>query len=368
MPRALKADSPEDWKQYLHDHYRAYWLAGEHHVTHKNRPFDLGAYPYMRAVLLDQSPMIVGKKSTQGGWTELFMVKTMAALDEGLSVFAVYPTEQLRNRFVRNRFDRSVALTPYYRERISGEVTKRLAQSASVSLKHFGTAAIAFIGSGSISAFGEFPADVLLVDEYDNCDQTNLPMAEERLSNSEHRIKWLIGNPTIDGFGISKLYKESDQSRWYIKGTCGHVIRPEWGKHVVRKIDEAKFEVLDPEWEGPGGPEAKLICDKCEKPIDRFGKGEWVIENVHGLWRGYHVSKLFSTKMTINEMLDRFDNGLFNPTRAQRFWNGDMGEAFEAKGAKVQIADLQECVGDYAQGLLVVLVSSASTLEPCCMS
>ena len=348
--RKLSVQEAVDFNRRKH---RAHWIAGNHHRTHENKAFDLKLTPYIEAFLYDESQLICGMKSTQGGWTEAMLIKALAKMEDGLDLFWVMPTEAVKSRFVRNRFDRSIAYTEWYQQYIGREETRVsiFNRAASMSLKHYAGSAVAFIGSNSQSGFGEFPADVLVVDEYDYCDQDKLLMAEERLSRSEHRMKWLIGNPTIEGRGIANIYyRQSDQCRWVIQGDCGHWIRPEWTKHVVREVEDKVFEARDPEWCGVTGPDARLICDVCGKPVNRFGQGAWTQEKPGALYRGYHVSKLFSTRMPINEIMARFDNGMTNPEALQRFWNGDMGEPFKAKGATVDLEDLRACVKQYSPG------------------
>lgn len=348
--RALTGDKVD---AVLQKDYTGYWLALNHHRTHLNQPFDFKAYPYLEAPLFDDAQVIVAMKSTQGGWTELLIPKALGIAERGFSVFWVLPTGVLKNRFVKNRFDRSVAFTRHYREMMRSEETWRSStdRAASMSLKHYGMGALAFIGSNAMSGFGEFPADAGVVDESDYCEQDNLPMVEERLSNSTLRRRIYSSQPTISGRGISLMYKESDQRRWLLRAACGHVIRPDWFRHVVRRIDDAKYEVIDPEWESLEEADARMICDRCGKPVDRFSPGFWEVENprIQGT-HGYHFSKLFTTRMTINEMLDRFDKGLTSPEKMQRFENADLGEAHSAKGSKIQREDLEACVGDYGQG------------------
>jgi hypothetical protein len=333
-------------------YHRELWLAQTHHRTHEGHRFDLINFPYLRQPLDDQAQVIAVKKSTQGGWTEMLIIKVLALVFRGLSVFWVFPTDMLKNRFVKNRFDRSVAYTLYYQERMRTEEsqTSRFNPAASMSLKHFARGSVALVGSNSVAGFGEFPADAGVVDEYDNCDQANLAMVEERLSASEHRIRWLVGNPTISGKGISALYEQSTQGRWLVHADCGHWLAPEWKRHVVREVDPMTYEVRDDDWEGPQGPDARLICDQCGKPVNRYAEGEWDLRKPETAVHGYHVNKLFSTHMTVNEMLERFNKGLVDPEMAQRFWNGDMGEAYTAPGAHITREDLQGIVGTHAQG------------------
>lgn len=336
----------------LHKFQPGYRAACTVHRTFKNKPFDLAAYPYLEQPLIDEAQVIVCKKSTQCGWTEMLLAKMLGEMELGRFVFWVLPTAVIKNRFVKNRFDRTVAYTEYYHRLLRGEETRmRADRSASMSLKHYADGGAAFVGSNAMSGFGEFPADDGVVDEYDYCEPDNMPMVEERLSDSEVRKRLYGGQPTIEGTGVSKMYKDSCRWRWVIHARCGHAIFPDWYAHVVRKVDELKYEVRDREWNGVHGRhDARLICDRCEKPVDRYAPGEWIAEEPANPVSGYHFSKLFTTKMLINEILDRFDKGLTNPSVMQRFENADLGLAHSARGSKIQREDLELCLGDYGQG------------------
>jgi len=331
----------------LYEDERAHWLALFHHRTHHNKPFRFDRYEYARDILRDTSQHKVWKKSTQGAATEVAIIIARSWLEQGLDVFEVFPTDQLKNRFVKNRWDMSEAYTSRYADSYRAEsVVTAKDRSSSMSLKQYIHAAIAFVGSKSPAAFGEFPADARITDEFDNCDQANILMSEERLSNSPHRLKLDIGNPTIPNYGISKLYAKSDQKRWHLKCDCGHVFHPVWIGNVVRQIGQGEYEVIDREWEGPSGPDARIICQKCGRPVDRFAEGLWV-PTARGWISGYHTSKLFSSRMTIQEMITRFEDGLSDPEAAQRFWNADQGESYAAPGSKMLPEDLEKITSDY---------------------
>ncbi len=351
MPvKTARASEAEAYRRAIAAEYPALYLALYHHRTHENKRFGFHHYEYTRAMLMDKAQHIVLKKSTQGAATEVCLCKEFAWMDRGLKIIHVLPDENIKSRFVRNRFDQSIAHTPYYRQRLKSEETRQfgIRNSFSVNLKHWSKGVISIIGSHAIAGFGEFPADVKVIDEYNNCEMANLPMAQERLSNSDYRIELDISQPTIQGVGISKIYADSDQKRWYLRCEhCGKWIRPTWVGNVVRKTGDNEYEIIDPDWDGYMGADARLICNHCGRPEDRFSPGEWVQENARSIVSGYHLGKLVSTKMSMNEMVKRFDDGLADPTVAARFWNGDMGEDYTAPGAKLQEEDLDKLIQEY---------------------
>lgn len=280
------------------------------------------------------------------GISEWLLINAITKSISKRSVFYVLPTDRLVGRFVKNRVDRSIEYTSYYKKLKAFKNAGIFAES--VSLKHIGEGSIAFVGSNSTSAFTEYPADDLIIDELDECTQENLPMAVERLSASMDKRIIKVGNPSIPGFGIDDEYQKSDRKEWNIKcPSCGKWIVLDWFRNVVQQIEDGRYLVLDDDWKEDCGMEARCICDKCKKPIDRLSIGKWV-RNADSDISGYHISKLFSPTMTMLELLQRFSDGLTNDSKMQRFYNGDLGLPYTAQGAKLNYQLLQECIEDYA--------------------
>ena len=338
-------DKQSKQNEFLRANFPQMWTALNHHKTHKNMTLTFNHYLYLRDIYLDQNPYITVIKSTQVGVTEWLIINAITKSKSGRGVFYVLPTYSLVSRFVKNRVDRSLEFTPYYKRMIKQKFTK---YSESVSLKHLGTGSIAFVGSNASAAFTEYPADDLIIDELDECDQENLVMAWERLSNSTDKRIIKAGNPTIKDFGIDAEYNNSDKKQWHIKCTrCGKWILPDFFTHVLEEVGQKEYVILDGSWDQDMKRDLNFICDKCGKPLDRFGRGEWIAQDRRASNSGYQISKLFSTNVRISELLERFGDGLKDDTKLQRFYNGDLGQAFTASGAKITYEMLDGCRADY---------------------
>lgn len=331
-------------KEELRKNFPTLYIALYHHKTHKNEPMTFKNRPYLKGMymLADKARRFRGIKSTQCGVSELAVCKSMGGALKGKNIFYYMPTEKIRNRFVKNRFQRSILYTPLYRR-------ASLTGSKSVEIQHIGRGAIAFVGSNSPASFVEFPADWVIGDEYDQCDQNNVFMAEERISNSEDQRELLISNPTFEDEGIDREYQDSTMREWHIRCQCGHWFHPDWWKHVVIEDKSRGFELRDREYDEDGDDDINLICDKCHKPVDRFTAGDWIKQKKHRN-EGIRVSKLFSTHTEIRSLLERYKKGLFNLSAEQRFRAGDLGLAYTAKGARITEADLLAIRGTYAMG------------------
>ena len=330
--------------EYLKKNHTTMWIALSHHRTHKNEIITFDHHAYLRDIFLDKAGYIICKKATQGGYTEYLVARALGEAIPGRGIFYVMPTFSLVSRFVKNRIDRTIENTPYYKTQIKDQVGK---YSTSISLKHIGKGSIAFIGSNSTSGFTEFPADSLIIDELDECDQTSLSMAEERLSASKEPRIIKIGNPTIQEFGIDSEFLKSDKKEWYIRCKCGTWVKPDFFVHVVVEVENKEYVILDEDWEPGSKKDINMICHKCHKPLDRFGEGRWQAE-AESLISGYHVSKLFSTNMKMVRIVERFQDGLKDDSKMQRFYNGDLGLAYTAKGSKLDYELLNACKTNYS--------------------
>jgi hypothetical protein len=328
----------------------AWWMATNHHRTHRGMPLDFTRHCYLVDLYQDGHGDIRIRKSTQSGVSEFEWCWAMAKCDDGQSVFWVFPTETIRNQLVHDRFDRTVAYTEYYADLAQAAKRGRRQKEAAdaVSLKQFGRGSIALVPSNSVVSFKSFSADCAIVDELDQCDAENLPMIEDRMAHSLHRDKLRVGNPTIAGFGIDALYAESDQCEWKIKCEhCGTWQTPDWFANVSLEISEGRYEprlrVAD---------QIALACASpdCGKPLDRFASGEWVAAYPGRTGaRGYHISQLFSGSVSLGEMWAAFERGQSNETERQRFYNSVLGLPYVAEGSKLTEARLLKATGDYAR-------------------
>jgi hypothetical protein len=219
-----------------------------------------------------------------------------------------------------------------------------------VSLKHVGPGAVAFVGSNSRAGFTEYPADLLIVDELDECDPDNLNMAWERLGRSRYRWEVDVGNPTIPSFGIAAKYEASTKGRWEVKHeACGRYVHLDFFRNVVRHEGESDYCVMDERWEPGAAADCRVICD-CGRPIDPKGPGRWAEERPSAAVKGYHLDKLIAGRVRVSELIARLEAGIKSQAAMQRFWNGDLGLPFMAPGANIGVEDWNSCLGTHGRG------------------
>lgn len=327
------------------------WLACKHHRTHHGHNLEFRTHKYQVQIFHDKNPYIVFIKSTQNGISEWALVRAIGHAIQGMRVFYVLPTLPVVGRYVKERYDKSVRETAYYRGLVKAiKEQKDSKYSDSMSLKDIGDGTIAFVNSMSRKGFVEFPADEVITDELDECDQDNIKMAWERMSHSNYRWQVKISNPTYQGMGIDEEYADTDKMEWHVVCPGGHRVRIDWFKHIVQELDDGRYAVRDQDWTWNSKQDIRPICDQCGRPIDNRGDGLW-IPTGSSRKRGYRITKLFSSTVSYVELLDRFNDGLKNDSALQRFYNADLGEAFTAQGSQITTGMLEGCVGSHRPGV-----------------
>ena len=216
-------------------------------------------------------------------------------------------------------------------------------------MKHFGKGTMKFVGSNAISEFGEFPADVVTIDEFDRCNQENIKYARDRNQAAPVKYYREVGNPTIEDFGIDARFKSSDQKHWLVPCQhCGEWQELDFFVNIVQQKDESTWELLDLDWKADSSRDIFVYCKKCHSPINRLNKGEWVARNPHTQISGYQLSHTFIPTVSVKELWQLFQEGLGDETKKQVFFNSRLGIAFTSTGAKLTQALLERCLGDYS--------------------
>ncbi|MDD4995738.1 MAG: phage terminase large subunit family protein [Patescibacteria group bacterium] len=322
------------------------------HRSTRGEDMTLGDKPWLLDIYRDHSPLMVIIKSVQCGVTEYAIVKLMQKLRMGRSVLYVLPTLEVRNDVVNNRIDRLLSDVPFYKAGCIG--------TDNTGLKFIFNGVVKFVGSNVRMGFKEFPADDLIVDEFDECDQDNLAMAYDRLASAKNPTILKIANPTVSGCGIHAEYEKSDKKEWHIKCPACNEWQPlDWFVNFVHKTDDNSYlpvgfsslssleSVL---FAVPGGDGFPPHCRRCNKPLDRHSVGQWVAEQSGCQTSGYHISKLFTNQITTDELWRRFQEALINQTKKQLFYNSELGLPYTGEGDQLTFTDLDKCKGDYLMG------------------
>lgn len=283
----------------------------------------------------DDADFIVIQKASQCGLTDWMLCEMFTKAKAGLPGMYVLPTERIVYEFTPRRIDRLIERVPYYR----AACRQRRKESDSKTQKTIFGQDWNFVGSNVSTNFYEKPIDVLLVDEYDKCDQDNLSFAPDRLASATREIRRFIGNPTVGGFGIAYEYEQTDQKEWHLKcPSCSDEQPLTWWANFVEEYEPQKYRLRF--------DDGSMACRKCGGKMDRLAKGRWIAKFPGRPKSGYHVSRLFGDPRpgAILLLFSEFEAAHGNLTKLQRFYNNVLGITFAAHGAKITDETLETCV------------------------
>ncbi len=316
-------------------------FAIKRHVSSVGHRLDFTRHAFLIELYCDDSQEIVVQKPTQVGVSEWAIVRVFEKAEQGLSTFYVLPKQRLRDIFVQTRIDTllDVNYTDMLRARDD---------SGNMMLKMFKRRANAiFVGSNSKTELVSYPADQLIRDEVDYCDQRLLPLSEHRLDHSIHKLKIDISTPTVENFGINELYQDSDGKAWQVKCTrCGMWQGLNFFGNVLEKSAEIKGDWVAINVNGGLALTVHCVGVGCRKPIDRFMTGEYVKTREHGV-SGYKLPALCHPTKTIAELYRKWQKASGNEYRRQLFMNNDLGECYTPEGANLAKNILDNCKENY---------------------
>jgi len=173
-------------------------FAKDHHMNTKGERMDFAHYPHIRPLYDSIAFDMVLMGSVQSFKSEWAVIDHFAASYCGLSVFYVLPKFETRTTYVQNRINRCVENVPEYKKIIGAGFFD------SVAMKNFGKGVVKYVGSNVLADMKEFPADILYVEEVDQCDASNIEFALDRMRASAYQFRRYLGNPTNKGVGIHK--------------------------------------------------------------------------------------------------------------------------------------------------------------------
>lgn len=322
-------------------------IARDHHYTVRGTPMKFADRLFL-AELYRDFPLIDGadvQSAVQTGKTECIIILALERAGwAGKIVAYVLPSGAVRNRFVQNRINPLLATVPAYKEKnkqavVSGKYVDNL------SIKKFGNGTIMFLGSNTENNFVEFSADVLLIDEYDRCDQRNLDMAWDRVRESPFPQLFRVGNPRLPKVGICARYDESDMRQFMFPCShCGYKQAIDWFANVVERNDAGNWVPRDRSGEG----DLRMLCIKCHAFFHRGYEGaHWVAQHPDRHRRGYHISRLDMIAQPIASLMGEWVAAQGDMSKLQAFYNGVLGVGFESASTSVTLEDIHRTASDY---------------------
>ena len=291
-------------------------------------------HEWQREILLSDHPKICIKKAAQIGATAVFILKVLYNLIYGKypqGAMVIMPTVDSVINYSKSRFAPLISDN----EKISRLVTA----TDSATLKKVKRSFLHFVGGQltsslekglkrSSTALKSTPVDVILVDEVDEISPKAIDLGKERLSHSAMKHQFFLSTPSVNNYGIDKLYNESDQRVWMIR--CEHC--------GYETCLEAEFPNCLLEL-----PTGQVIrgCGHCKREI--FPKnGRWVPQcSSNTEMRGYWISQLCSPFIEPKTILKAFKDG----ENVQEFYNSKLGLAYIPSENKLTISDVFQASG-----------------------
>lgn len=176
--------------------------------------------------------------------------------------------------------------------------------------------------------------DLLSLDEYDRLSGIAENSALESMQSSKYQMVRRWSTPTVAHYAIDKKFEESDQRKWFIK--CNHC-----GYEQVMDFDK-NIKLVHPDGIDPIGRVVlpgtyEYVCQKCDKPLDRWYGGHWETTNPGaGRSHGYKISQLDAVWISASKIKEK---ELQAPSKSS-FYNYTIGEPYTDSSNKFLETDV----------------------------
>lgn len=237
----------------------------------KGKPFSFNGYEWARPIYDTKSKNLLLKYSRQTSKSTLLanFMTMLCATNSHFSALYVAPTQNQASTFSKQKLDPVLNLSPFIKEfffktnRNNQVYYKRLSNGSDMVLKS------SYLDADSIRGIS---ADLLMVDEVQDILVDNLPVIEETLTRSDHKIRLYAGTPKTAQHAIEMYWERSSQNEWMMR--CEHC------NHWNRATED---NIL---------PEG-LGCSDCKKRLNPI-KGEWVsfARSQEGEFEGFRVPQI----------------------------------------------------------------------------
>ncbi len=296
-------------------------------------------HPWLRAMHDSQAEFNVGMKSAQMGYSENVLNKTFYNLDiKRYSCLYVLPAKTPdASDFSSARFDAALELSEH--------LQKLFSDTKNIGHKRAGSANLYIRGSRSRSGLKSIPVNFLVLDELEEFEQENVPLAIERTSGQYNKEIWAISTPRVPKRGIHRMFLSSTQEHFFFPcPSCKQHIELDF-KQNVKVIGEHAFD--------PRLNESYLFCHLCNAELPHANKWEWLqdgefVKSQESNSRGFYINQLYSSTVHPADICKLYFQAQTNPAAEQEFFNSKMGLPHAVEGAQVSDADIEACVGDYA--------------------
>lgn len=334
-----------------------------------DKPFSLDRFEPLRAIYDDDHPHICVIKPAQRGISEWAINYASFALDRGAEVWTNGEKAGLNVGYI---FPTKTDLIDFSKERVSGLVEETDYLRAlyedgdafnAATFKQVGSSYLYLRGGWNARALKTFPADVIILDEYDEMDPKAPALARRRMNASLVRRELDISTPTVPGVGIHALYLQSDRQVYEQEHRCGAWVSFDFFRDV--RVDGQVYEV----WsrrpaELIRASEVSLYCPSCQEPLtddERCAVGRWRAEQpeVKGL-RGYQIP--WWPFPVVDLMTYAVTAVSQDPSDLTELYRSDLGLPYDAAGSRITDMMLGQLSHDLDGGLLPITSWTDATM------
>lgn len=296
-------------------------------------------HPWLREMHDSTAERNVGQKSAQMGYTETALNIVFYSIDVlRIDCLYVLPAKTPdASDFSAARFDPALELSTHL-ENLFSDVKN-------IGHKRAGTTNLYIRGSRSRAGLKSVPVGRIILDEIDEMNQDNIPLAWERMAGQTEKMEWKFSTPTIENFGVNKYYKESTQEHFFFRCIhCNKMTELLFPECLIITAETA----YDPEIIG-----SHIICKECNGILPHATKPEWLADGKCNAThfgttvRGFHVNQLYSCTVPPHELAASYLRSLSDPSEEQEFYNSKLGLAHTVNGARVTDEDITQCIGGY---------------------
>ena len=251
------------------------WI--EQNTFIRGKPFSFKGHAYQLKILASKKPIQVIKKCSQLGISELMVRRGLALcyMIPNFSLIQTLPTASFAAMFCRTRIDPVIKESELLRDSMDPNNDNN-------ELKGIGSSLMYIRGTFNQNAAISVPSDCNQHDEIDFSDPEALTSFQSRLTHSPYRWKMEVSTPTVNRYGVSEKFANSNRHyNWCKCKHCGHWNLPDYTKDVVVPGYSGDILLLDKaalpktRWR-----DAYLACSKCKRLLDLSSEHRnWVVEN-----------------------------------------------------------------------------------------
>ncbi len=297
-------------------------------------------HPWTREMHDCTSPLMIGKKAAQVGYTEVALNKAFYTIDiKAQSVLYVLPnTHPDAGDFSSSRFDVALDLSPHLENMFS--------DTKNVGHKRAGTANLYIRGSKSRAQLKSIAVSLIIADELEEMNQDNINLLPERMAGQFDKQQFYLSTPIVKNMGIDAFYNSTTMEHYFFK--C-----PKCSKLTELTFPECLVITAENHYDD-SVYDSYLQCKECHNRLEHENKidwvpGQWVAKYPGRINRGFHIPQLYSATSTPAEIAISYLKARDDPAAMQEFKNSKLGMTHEEVDARVTKDMIKNCKGSYLQ-------------------